>query len=293
MVITGPTCVGKTKLSVLLAKYFNGEIINCDSTQVYKYLNIATAKATIEEQSNIKHHLMDFLELEQDYTIFDYQKDAREVIKKIENENKLPIMVGGTGLYIKSCLYDYSFLEEEKHDLSNLKTDELYEILKNINSDLTIDKNNRQRLERAYNYYLNHGKLNEEKNSSLLYDTLFIGLTTNRENLYNKINKRVDTMINNGLLEEAKMIYDLNIKSKAVMTPIGYKELFLYFEKIESLDVCLEKIKQRSRKYAKRQYTFFNHQLPINWLEVDYDNFDNTVNAAIKLIEQYKKDTKN
>jgi len=289
IVITGPTAVGKTKLSIELAKRLNGEIINADSTQVFKGLDIATAKVLDEEKENIKHHLIDIKELDENYTVYDYQKDARKCIDEILNQNKTPILVGGTGLYIKAALYDYKFNDEEiTKTYDEVETDKLYEMLKEIDPNTEIHHNNRKRIIRAINYY-NQNKMalsEKEKTDKLLYDTIFIGLTTDREILYNRINKRVDVMINNGLLDEAKDLFDGNIKSKAVMTPIGYKELFPYFENKESLEECINKIKQKSRNYAKRQYTWFNHQMDIKWFNVNFDNFDETINEVFEYIKR-------
>ena len=229
IVIAGPTGVGKTKLSIELAKKLNGEVINADSTQVYKNLNIATAKVTEKEKENIIHHLFDIKEIDDDYTVYDYQKDARRTIDEILKRGKTPILVGGTGLYIKASLYDYQFdKEEKKRDYSNYSDDELYELLMKVDPNTNIHKNNRKRVERAYAYFENHHIpfSSKEKNNTLLYDTIFIGLTTERSILYKRIDKRVDKMVTDGLLNEAKNIYESNIRTKAITTPIGYKELF-------------------------------------------------------------------
>ena len=284
--IVGPTGVGKTKLSIELAKRMNGEVINADSTQVYKGLDIATAKVSKLEMDGILHHLLDIKDIDEDYTVYDYQKDCRLVIDDILSRGKLPIMVGGTGLYIKASLYDYKFEDESiKNDYSKYSNIELYDMLKSIDNDTLIHVNNRKRIERALDYYYNHGKIMDNKTDKILYDVLFIGLTTDRNILYERINNRVDMMINNGLIDEAKKIYDSNIRSKAVMTPIGYKELFPYFEGVKSLDECIDLIKQNSRKYAKRQYTWFNNQMDVKWFNVDFNNFLNTINEVINYIE--------
>ena len=283
--IVGPTGVGKTKLSIELAKRLNGEVINADSTQVYKDLDIATAKVTEEEKEGIIHHLLDIKNIDEDYTVYDYQKDCRLVINDIINRGKTPIIVGGTGLYIKASLYDYQFEKEsKKNDYSKYSNIELYEMLKNIDNDTDIHINNRKRVERALDYYYNHGKVMNNKTDKLLYDVVFIGLSTDRDILYDRINKRVDKMVNDGLLIEAKKIYDSNIRSKAVMTPIGYKELFPYFDGDKDLDECLDLMKQNSRKYAKRQYTWFNNQMNVKWFNVDFNNFSNTVNEVLDYI---------
>lgn len=288
IVILGPTAVGKTKLSIELAKHFNGEIINGDSTQVFKELDIATAKVTEEEKENIPHHLLDIKNIDENYTVYDYQKDSRNKIKEILDKNKTPIIVGGTGLYIKASLYDYKFNEEENNNnFDDLTNEEILNKIKEFDSNIDIHVNNRKRLIRALNYILNNNQKysEKEKTDKLLFDAIFIGLTTDRDKLYYRINKRVDVMLENGLLEEAKKIYNKNIRSKAVMTPIGYKELFKYFDNEISLEEAIDLIKQRSRKYAKRQYTWFNNQMAVNWFNIDFDNFNNTVNEVIKYIE--------
>ena len=288
--IVGPTGVGKTKMSVELAKRLNGEVINADSTQVYKDMNIATAKVTEEEKEGIPHHLFDIKNIIEDYSIFDYQKDSRKIIDDILSRGKTPILVGGTGLYIKASLYNYEFHDEKKYDFSSLSNEEVYKKLLEVDSNTMVHPNNRKRVERALEYFYNNGTCmsDKEKTDELLYDTLFIGLTTDRNNLYERINKRVDNMVLDGSINEAKQIYDTNIRSKAVLTPIGYKELFPYFEGNKELDECLDLIKKNSRHYAKRQYTFFNNQLPVKWFNVDYDNFNNTVNSVFDFIENKK-----
>ena len=288
IVITGPTATGKTKLSVELAKRINGEIINCDSTQIFKTLDIATAKVTNEEMDGIVHYLIDIKDITDNYTVYDYQRDAREKINEILKKNKTPILVGGTGLYIKAALYDYKFEEESKNEnFEKVDTKVLYDKLMKVDPESDIHPNNRKRIIRALNYYLSNGKKlsSKEKSDKILYDTIFIGLSADRSVLYDKINKRVDKMIENGLFEEAYKVYKSDIRTKAVMTPIGYKELFLYFENKMSLDECIEKIKQKSRNYAKRQYTWFNHQMNIKWFNVNYDNFDKTIDEVYKYIE--------
>ena len=285
--IIGPTCVGKTKMSVELAKKFNGEVINADSTQVFKDLNIATAKITEEEKEGIVHHLFDIKDINEDYTVFDYQKDTRALIDDIISRGKTPILCGGTGLYVKAALYDYEFKEENnKGDYSKYSNDELYEILLKIDPNTAIHKNNRKRVERAIDCFNQNGFVpSSKKSDKLLYDTFFIGLTTDRDYLYERINYRVDVMVNNGLLDEAKWVYETNVRTKAVMTPIGYKELFPYFEGKSSLEECLDLIKRNSRRYAKRQYTWFNNQMDVKWFDVDFNNFNNTVNNVYDYIK--------
>lgn len=289
IVIAGPTAIGKTKLSIELAKRINGEIINADSTQVYKGLDIATAKVTKEEMDNIPHHLINIKELEEDYTVYDYQKDCRKKIEEILKKGKTPILVGGTGLYIKATLYDYQLEEEiKKTNYDKFSDQQLYEQLLKVDPDTNIHMNNRKRVERALQYFENHQIpfSKKEKNEILLYPTIFIGLTTNREILYDRINNRVDEMIKFGLLEEANEIYHSNSRSKAVMTPIGYKELFPYFENQVSLEDAIDKIKQNSRRYAKRQYTWFQNQMDMKWFSVDFNCFLNTIEEVTQYIEK-------
>lgn len=290
IVIVGPTCVGKTKMSIEIAKRYNGEIINADSTQIYKNNDIATAKISTEEMEGIKHHLLSIKDLSEDYTVFDYQSDARNCINQIIHNGKIPILVGGTGLYIKSVLYDYKFDNEKRVSINyeNYSDEELYQKLLSVDSNTEIHPNNRKRIERALDYYFANNKPmgDKEKTNKMLYDAIIIGLTTDRQVLYNKINERVDKMLSNGLLDEAKRIFESNIRTKAVLTPIGYKELFPYFEGNKSLDDAIELMKQNSRHYAKRQYTWFLHQMDVKWFTVNYDDFNYTVNDVIKYIDE-------
>lgn len=287
IVITGPTAVGKTKLSIELAKRYNGEIINADAVQVYKGLDIGSAKVTEEEKEGIPHHLFDIKEVDEEYTIYHYQKDCRKLIKEVQGRGKTPILVGGTGLYIKAALYDYKLTEEkETNTYDNLTDEELYNKLLEVDKNIVIDKNNRRRLIRALNYYKENNKsINTNTTNKLLYDAIFIGLTTDRRILYDKINTRVDIMIKDGLLNEVKAFYDKNVRTKPLLNAIGYREIYSYFDGNISLEEAIDKIKQNSRHYAKRQYTFFNHQLPVVWFETDYSNFNNTVEKVINYIE--------
>ncbi len=286
VVIAGPTGVGKTELSLFLAHKLNGEVINADSTQIYKGLAIATNK--VKDKENIKHHLFDMLDITKDYTVFDYQKDARKAIDDIISRGKTPILVGGTGLYIKAALYDYKFPNKAKELYEGYSNDELYAMLKEKDPNTTIHLNNRVRIINALNYIniSNKPYSEKEKNDILLYDALFIGLTTDRDILYYKINKRVDKMIEEGLIKEANDIYNTGIRTKAVMTPIGYKELFEYFDGNISKEAAIKLIKQRSRRYAKRQYTWFNNQMKLKWFNVNYDDFTKTEEEILKYIKE-------
>ena len=277
IVITGPTGVGKTKLSIELAKYYNAEIINADSMQVYKNLDIGTAKIKEEEKENITHHLFDICEIEDIYTVYDYQKDCRQKIAELEEKDKNIIIVGGTGLYIKAALYDYRFKEETIiNNYTELTNEEIISKIKSYNEEPCTHINNRRRLVRQLNK-LEHNLITENTGNIPLYNFKIIGLTTTRDNLYQKINDRVDKMVSDGLIEEVEELYNKNIYSKSIMTGIGYKELYLYFNNECSKEEAIEKIKQNSRRYAKRQYTFFKHQLDVKWFETNYEDFNKTV----------------
>lgn len=284
--IVGPTGVGKSKLSIELAKKYNAVIINADQVQMYKYFNIGTAKTTEKEMDGIKHFLIDFLEPEIEYTIYNFQKEGRKLLDKFIKENKNVVIVGGSGLYIKALLYDYELLQEDKNNDLNLEkytNQELKSKVDKIYKDNNIHVNNRKRLIRFLEKYHNTGKVNDKNNNKLLYNCIFIGLYTSREKLYYIINNRVEDMFKNGLLEEAENLK----KHKKSNEIIGYKELNMYFSNKISLEEAKEKIKQNSRRYAKRQYTWFKNQMDIKWFNVDYENINNTVLE----IEDYIKES--
>lgn len=278
--VVGPTGVGKTKLSIALAKHYNGIIINCDAMQVYKRLDIGTAKITESEKEGIPHYLFDFVSPSVNYTVADYQKDARKVLE--ENKDKTIIFVGGTGLYLKAVLYDYQFKEVNDLSYDEYTNEELYKMCKELDSKCDIHINNRKRMIA----YLKRDGL--KVNSKELYKAIYIGLTTDRDNLYTIINNRVDKMIESGLKKEVKDLYDDNIHSKALETAIGYKELYAYFDGKVSKEEAINNIKKNSRHYAKRQYTFFNHQLPVKWFNVNYNNFKETINEVYEYVENNK-----
>lgn len=279
LAIIGPTAVGKTKLSIELAKKYNAIIINCDAMQVYQGLDIGTAKVTSEEKEGITHELLDFVPVTQNYTVYDYQKDARKLLEKYQGRNI--IFVGGTGLYLKSTLYDYRFYEETTtNSYDNLTNEELYNLALAKDKNMNIHPNNRKRLVRFLNK-----KVQEYVEPKPLYDFKIIGLTTSRDILYDKINKRVDVMFQNGLLTEVKSFYNQGIRSKALETGIGYKELYQYFDNKITLEEAKDLIKKNSRHYAKRQYTFFNHQLDVKWFNTNYDDFSKTIKEVENYIE--------
>lgn len=281
LVVVGPTGVGKTKMSVALAKKYDAIVVNADSMQVYKGLDIGTAKVTEEEKENVLHLLFDIVEPNDMYTVYNYQKDLRKVLDEYKNKNI--VIVGGTGLYIKAGLYNYEFSEEDNNNINydDKSNEELLEMVHILDPNSDIHVNNRKRLIRR----LNKKENDSNKKDELLYDAIFIGLTTDRSTLYDRINKRVDIMVKDGLIEEVKKFYDEGIKSKAIMTGIGYKELYDYFDNKCSLEEALDLIKQRSRKYAKRQYTWFNNQMNVKWFNVDFNNFSNTIDEVINYID--------
>ncbi len=288
LVIAGPTAVGKTEFGIRCASLFNGEIISGDSIQIYKGLDIGSAKPDENELSQAKHYLIDIKEADGSYSVKEFQELSRKCIDQISSEGKLPIIVGGTGLYIKACLYDYQFFEEDGEDdqYEDLSNEELYELLKEKDPEALekIHVNNRRRLIRALNIYEKHHKgiseIKAQQEHRPIYDCLIIGLTAPRKVLFERINERVDRMMEKGLVKEIKTLLDQGITfDDQSMQGIGYKEFRAYFEKEKSLEECVEDIKIHSRHFAKRQYTFFNHQLDVKWFEDKQE--------ALKEVEQW------
>lgn len=280
VVIVGPTGVGKTKLSIELAKWLDAEVINADAVQVYKGLDIGSAKVLESEKEGIKHLLFDIRKPNEEYSVKDYQDDVRKILDN--NPNKNYCLVGGTGLYVCGALMDYRFYEDElEGDLSSKTNEELYEMAIKKDPTCNIPKENRIRLERFIKR--NNETMVEPK---LMYDDVcFIGLTTNRNNLYNIINNRVDKMMDNGLIEEVKNLYEKYPNSKILNRAIGYKEIISYLKDEITLDEATELIKKNSRHYAKRQYTWFNNKMDIKWFDVNYDNFNETICEVKEYIE--------
>ena len=287
--ILGPTAVGKTALSIALAKKYKADIINFDAMQVYEELDIGTAKVTKEEMEGVTHHLLSFVPIEKNYSVYDYQKDARCLIDKLLKENKNIILVGGTGLYLRATLFDYNFSEETTYnEYADLSNEEILDKIKSYNIEELPHLNNRKRLIRLLNKLENNETITNNGNNLLYKDTIFIGLTTDRNTLYDKINKRVDIMFNNGLLEEVESLKDEFNTSKALNTAIGYKEFIPYFNHEKTLDEVKDDIKKNSRHYAKRQYTFFTHQFSVKWFHVDYEHFEKTIEEVEEYIEKNK-----
>lgn len=304
LVILGPTASGKTKLSIKLAKKYNGEIISADSMQIYKEMNIATAKPTNEEKEGIPHHLMDFLPLDKPFSLSDYLTLSKQKINDISSKGKLPIIVGGTGLYINSLIDNIKLNQSEQDEklrkelYKQAKQDNgesLYKLLCEIDpeSSKIIHKNNTVRLVRAIEIYRLTGKtMTEHKKESILepspYNVCIIGLNyEDRQKLYDKINKRVDIMIKAGLEDEVRTIYN-NSNLKTANNAIGYKELIPYIKGQAPLEDCIEKIKQESRRYAKRQLSWFRKDSRINWIYADKEeNFENIIKKSDKIIETF------
>ncbi len=302
--IVGPTASGKTKLAVKLAQRFNGEIVSADSMQIYKGMQIATAKPTVAETEGIKHHLIDFVSPDEIYSVAMFVKDASRCIADINSRGKLPFIVGGTGLYVDSLLNNITFSEEQRDEKISLELYKIYEEqgidkLLEMLSEFDIDSANRlkaernpKRIIRAIEFYKTTGiTITEQNEKSKLvkspYNPVKIGINFNdRAKLYERINKRVDLMLENGLLDEAKDVLSNKLSFTSVKA-IGYKELKPYFNGEKTLDECVEKLKMETRRYAKRQITWFKRDLDINWLYADeYNSFEELLANAVEIINK-------
>lgn len=295
IVITGPTAVGKTKLSIALAKMLQTEIINGDAYQVYQKMNIGTAKPSLSEQAGVIHHLLDYIDPSEDYSVARYQKEVRLCIDKLIGENKIPLIVGGSGLYIDAVIKDYRF-EEERHSFKNsdtlyenLTNEELYKVLEEVDAELAkaIHPNNRKRVLRA----IELGESSVEKDSrthrdDFYYDTLLIFLNDERSALYDRINTRVDEMIENGLVQEVQTIGENNF-SLTSRAAIGYKECLSFLNEEISYEAMIELIKKNSRHYAKRQFTWFKNKTDALIVDINYANFDKTIDQVYDLIVKF------
>lgn len=281
--VVGPTGVGKTKLSIMLAKKYNAVVINADACQIYKGMDIGTAKVTREEKEGVYHYLFDIKNPDEEYTVYDYQKDLRELLYRYSSSNI--IIVGGSGLYLTAGLYDYEFSPKEVKNLEEFSNEELFDMCKDIDEDVSIHPNNRRRLEN----YLENTTHNIKEPKLLYEDACFIGLTTDTNTLYERINLRVDSMFEQGLIEEVRNLKNTYGKTKILGSAIGYKEIIDHIDEKLSLEEAvklIETIKQNSRHYAKRQYTWFNNKMDVTWFNTDYSNFDNTYNEVVKYIEE-------
>lgn len=287
IVIVGPTAIGKTELSLKLAKDLNGEIISGDSMQVYKGLDIGTAKASKEEQEMVPHHLIDIIEMTEDYTVSDFQTKARSLIEDITSRGKVPIIVGGSGLYIQSVLYDYQFPNEARDEAVTKELEKeveskgiepLYNRLKEIDPKQAdkIHPNNHRRVIRAVEIYETTGltmtEIQERQKVTPLYEVQFIGLEMDRALLYERINQRIDIMVQNGLIAEVSKVFENVDQTSQAMSGIGYKEFIPYFRGESSLHECMDALKKNSRRFAKRQYTWFKNKMDIPWYNVSTNN---------------------
>lgn len=294
LVICGPTGVGKTKISINLAKKLNGEIINVDSMQIYKEMCIGTAKIKDEEKGDIPHHLLDIYSVKENANVADFQTKVREKIKEISAKNKLPILVGGTGLYVKASLYDYDFAitKENSNKYDNLTNEELYEKLLKVDEDSAkkFHQNNRKRIIRCLEILEETGitktEIEQKQEHKLLYDTIFLTLSMDRVKLYEKVNQRVDKMFEDGLEEEVKRIYSITSTKTTALQAIGYKEFVPYFQGEISLEDVKETIKKNTRHYVKRQYTWLKNQIEAEWLDVTNLDENDKLNQAVSIIEK-------
>ena len=287
--IVGPTASGKTALSIKMAKAFDGEIINGDSMQIYKGLDIGTAKITEEEMEGVPHHLLSFKEPTESFSVADYQTLVRAKIAEIQSRGKLPIIVGGTGLYVQAVLYDFQFTKEEVDEearkkyydeLAAIGPDAMHAKLMELDPETakTIHPNNTRRVIRALEMVELHGvsKASEEHNRGNipLYNHLIIGLDMDRKKLYERINLRVDIMMEQGLLEEVKGLYERGIRGVQSVQAIGYKELYAYFDGRLTLPDAIEELKQNSRRYAKRQLTYFRNKMDVEWIGTEWNKIE-------------------
>jgi len=291
VVVIGPTSIGKTALSIALAKQHNGEIISGDSIQVYRELNIASAKVSMDERKEVKHHLIDILAINDNYSVAEFQRNCRILIDEITAQQKLPMIVGGTGFYIKAALYDYLFVDENKaiKDFSSYSNDDLMSYLKQLDPQtaLTIHINNRKRLVRAIEMAINGVKKSDvllQQQHKPIYDAFLIGLTMPRDRLYERINARVDSMFENGLFNEIDQLVQKypELFSYQSMLGIGYREWQPYYEKKATLEQVKDEIKKHSRQFAKRQYTWFNNQMNVKWYDIEEENLQDNITGDLE-----------
>lgn len=288
IVVVGPTAVGKTALSIKLAKYFNCEIISIDSVQVYKKFDIGSAKIKKEEMEGITHHLIDILNPEENFSVYDFQKLARQKIAEVHHKNKIPLLIGGTGYYMNAVINDYKFSDykEAKEDIT---VEEMKEFLKEHDfiTYSNIDLSNERRVINAYNYYQSEKKSfskNQEGNNILSeYNPYLIAVDMPREKLYERINMRVEVMIKMGLINEVREILKDYGENLQPLGAIGYKEVVQYLKSEVSLEDMINNIQQNSRRYAKRQLTWFRNKMNPNWYKLEeYDRIILDIEKFIK-----------
>lgn len=302
-ILSGPTAVGKTNISIKLAEALNGEIISADSMQIYKQMDIGSAKASKEEMKGIKHHLIDVVEPNEEFSVAEFKKLSSKSIDEIINNKKLPMVVGGTGLYINSLIFNYDFAatykdEKYREELNKLAEEKGKEYVHSLLKEVDVESYNRlypndlKRVVRALEVFKLTGKtitqFNEEQDIyDIPYNVYYFILTMDRTKLYDRINKRVDLMIENGLIEEVVNLKDKGYTSDMQsMKGIGYKEILYYLDGKISLEEAVEMIKKGSRNYAKRQLTWFRKDKRAVW--IDKDNFKNEEEIVQKIIEKFK-----
>ena len=304
IILTGPTAVGKTELSIRLAKAVNGEIISADSMQVYKKMDIGTAKIRPEEMQGVKHYLIDCLEPDEDFNVVLFQKMAKDAMEKIYDAGHIPIIAGGTGFYIQALLYDINFdnVNEESEyrkylkDMADKEGNEvLHGMLAKVDekSAKDIHPNNVKRVIRALEYFHQTGKKisehNEEQSQNVSpYNFVYFVLNDDRKLLYERIDRRVDEMFEEGLEQEVKRLIDSGLTRESIsMQGIGYKEMFDYFDSMYDIDTAKELIKQDTRHFAKRQLTWFRREKDVTW--INYENYnhskDDMLEAMIEIIK--------
>lgn len=286
--LVGPTGIGKSSLALKIAKEIKGEIVNCDAFQIYKYMDIGTAKPSLEERNIVPHHLFDYVEPTYPFSVYDYQVSLRNKIEELKEKNVPIILVGGTGLYLKASLYDFSLNKEEGRlnmsKYEELSSEELHSVLEKLDyqESLKIHMNNRKRVLRAIEICLTQGikksELIAKQEHKLLYDVCFIGLTKNRQDLYDNINKRVDIMFENGLMNEVKNLLKVYPDNLRAFQAIGYKEIIDGLKNNLCEEEIKEVIKKNSRRYAKRQYTYFENQLDVNWFDTQDEAYNFIIN---------------
>ncbi|SES77388.1 tRNA dimethylallyltransferase [Oceanobacillus limi] len=303
--IVGPTAVGKTKLSIEIAKKFNGEIISGDSMQVYKGMDIGTAKITEQEMQGIPHHLIDIKEPEESFSVADFQQYVEAYVDEIAARQKLPILVGGSGLYIQAALFNYNFSHKKRNDVVTKRLEEelqregntaLYNRLKEVDPKQAskIHPNNYRRVIRALEIVETTGQTmseyQEQQSNESPYNVALIGLEMERSLLYERINQRVDQMVETGVVEEAKYFYEQGYENCQSMKAIGYKELLPYLKGETDLNHAIELLKRNSRRYAKRQYTWFKNKMDVNWYSVTPDTINEKFRIILEELAGFLKD---
>lgn len=283
IVLIGPTAVGKTKLSIELAKKYNGEIISGDSMQIYKGMDIGTAKITDAEMDGIPHYLIDIKNPDESFSVAEFQQLVRQRIEEIQGRGKLPMIVGGTGLYIQSVIYDYQFTDAPSDEVFRKELEKrtkeegketIYQELLRVDPEAgeKIHPNNVRRVIRALEIFRCTGKTmteyQEDQIPNLLYKVALIGLTMDREELYNRINHRVDKMMSQGLLDEVRRLHASEFRDCQSIQAIGYKELYRYLDGNITLEDAIEELKRNSRRYAKRQLTWFRNKMNVQWFNM-------------------------